>query len=48
MNQPPSPTSARESTGRMEWVTRLPMNSQLQSRGMFICEPPLIGSTGHR
>ena len=38
----------RQRPAGCEWLSTLPMKSQLQPRGMFICEPPLIGSTGHR
>ena len=43
-----APVSPRESAGRMECLSVLRMNSALKAWRMFMPEPPVIGSTGHR
>ena len=48
MNQPPRPTSTSDSTGSTECRITLSAKSRFQPRTMFICAPPVIGSTGHR
>ena len=49
MNQPPMPTSISDSAGRIEcWSTLQDEGRSSSPLAMFICEPPLIGSTGHR
>jgi hypothetical protein len=48
MNQPPRPTSASDSTGRIAWLTTLPANVQFHPCAMFMLDPPLIGRIGHR
>ena len=45
-NQPPTPTSVSDSTGRIACRATLAPNSRLKPCGRFMAEPPVIGSTG--